>query len=101
MCAHAYVHSRGGDGAVWRHAWTAPPDSTPTAAPTTRLTRHPGELFGEGGAEVAAGGVQEVRQEDLLAQLDSITGGVVLEPEPTDWPLILEAVDNKSFDAII
>ncbi|KAA0149868.1 hypothetical protein FNF29_05693 [Cafeteria roenbergensis] len=81
VCAHAYVHSRGGDGAVWRHAWTAPPDSTPTAAPTTRLTRHPGELFGEGGAEVAAGGVQEVRQEDLLAQLDSITGGVVLELE--------------------
>lgn len=81
VCAHAYVHSRGGDGAVWRHAWTAPADSSPTAAPATRLTRHPGELFGEGGAEVAAGGVQEVRQADLLAQLDAITGGVVLELE--------------------
>jgi len=29
-----------------------------------------------------------------------VAGGVVLEPEPTDWPLILKAVDDKAFDAI-
>ncbi|MEQ8858128.1 MAG: ABC transporter substrate-binding protein [Pseudomonadales bacterium] len=29
-----------------------------------------------------------------------VTAGVILEPEPTDWPLLLKAIDDKTFDAI-
>jgi peptide/nickel transport system substrate-binding protein len=29
-----------------------------------------------------------------------VRAGVILEPEPTDWPLILKAIDDKAFDAI-
>ncbi len=29
-----------------------------------------------------------------------VQAGVILEPEPTDWPLMLKALDSKSYDAI-
>jgi peptide/nickel transport system substrate-binding protein len=29
-----------------------------------------------------------------------VQAGIILEPEPTDWPLMLKALDSKSFDAI-
>ena len=45
-------------------------------------------------------GSDDYKRMILLLKDLFVAGGVVLEPEPTDWPLILEAVDNKSFDAI-
>ena len=45
-------------------------------------------------------GSDDYKRMILLLKDLFVAGGVVLEPEPTDWPLILEAVDNKSYDAI-
>jgi CheY-like chemotaxis protein len=76
IAVHAYVHSRGGDGAIWRNEWSAPPDSEPTGVAATRTLKLPGVLLG-GDKEALAEGSQTVHQVELTSQLDSITEGIV------------------------
>ena len=29
-----------------------------------------------------------------------VRGGVIMEPDPVDWPVLIETLDNKTFDAV-
>ncbi len=45
-------------------------------------------------------GSDDYKRLSLLLKDLYVRGGVILEPDPADWPLVLKAIDDKAFDAI-
>ncbi len=45
-------------------------------------------------------GSDDFKRVVLLLKDFYVMAGVIMEPEPTDWPLVLKALDEKAFDAI-
>ena len=45
-------------------------------------------------------GSDDYKRVVLLIKDFYVKAGIIMEPEPTDWPLVLKALDEKAFDAI-
>ncbi|MEZ5560059.1 MAG: peptide-binding protein [Pseudomonadales bacterium] len=45
-------------------------------------------------------GSDDYKRVVLLLKDLYVQAGIILDPEPTDWPLVLKALDDKTFDAI-